>query len=121
MFDLIWNGLLDTVSLAFTRRTVEDERKRLIIMAKYSMVTMSFVVKDWFNGGLAGRGRVSELPRQSKCFGRTGTLRSLYRVEVRNGAYNGSEKNTDHFVPSGIDGAGRNAKTSQTLVRDENG
>ena len=29
------------------------------------MVTMGFVVKDWFNGRLMG-GRVSILPKQSK-------------------------------------------------------
>ena len=85
------------------------------------MVTMGFVVKDWFNGRLMGRGRVSVMPRQSKRFGRTGTLRSLYEIEVRIGAYNGVAKYTDHLVPSGIDGAGRNAKTCESRVRRDGG
>lgn len=85
------------------------------------MVTFGFVVKDWFNGRLVGKGRVSILPRQSKWFGRTGTLRSLYKIKVRSGAYNGVAKNTDHLVPSGIAGAGRNAKTCQLFPGRELG
>ena len=81
------------------------------------MVTMSFVVKDRFDGRLMGRGRVSVLPRQSKRLGRTGILRSLYKAEVRIGAYNGVAENTDHFVPSGIDGAGRNAEICEDWAR----
>ena len=77
------------------------------------MMTIGFVVKYWFNGRLMEVVGVSILPKQSKRFGRTGKLRSLREGEVRIGAYNGVAKNTDHFVPSGIDGAGRDAKHCQ--------
>ena len=82
------------------------------------MVTMGFVVKDRFNRRLVGGLGVSVLPRRSKQFRRTGTLRSLYRVGVRNGERDVVTKITDHFEPSGMDGAGRNAKTSQKLGQE---
>jgi hypothetical protein len=71
------------------------------------MVTMGFVVKDRFNRRLVGRRGVSVLPRRSKQFRRTGTLRSLYRVEVRGGEWDGVRRLLTTLCPlawTGLEG-----------------